>query len=296
VIEGVMMRSPRFFAVACRRANKEIVVQEESVESLLKNFQWLNKPFLRGTLALIDSMTLGMKSLMFSANIAMADAMPVDPKPSVEENAGDKPAPKKQSINDIAVGATMVIGLLIGVAVFMIGPYFLGIANQFYRSLAEGLIRIAIFVGYIAAISQMNDIKRVFEYHGAEHKVINTYEANLDLTDENFSKFTTIHPRCGTSFILVVLVLSIVLFSFLGFTHASRPMLALYRLLFLPIIAGIGYEAIRFAGKHKDSRVMTTLLAPGLLMQKMTTREPTDDQVEVALSALQAVMKKEAEA
>ena len=307
VIEGVMMRSPRFFAVACRRANKEIVIRQESVESILKKFQWLNKPFLRGTLALIDAMVLGVKALMFSADVAMEDIQQTNPKKgkkaqeAVREAPAEKPSkPKGQSINDITVGASMILGLVIGIGVFMIGPHLLAdllkkwIQRPIWLNLAEGTLRIGLFVGYVAAISLMKDIRRVFQYHGAEHKVINTLEAGLDLNPENFGKYTTIHPRCGTSFILIVLVFSIVVYSFLGW-HPAWYERVIYRLLLLPVIAGLAYEVIRFAGRHKDSRILAAILSPGLLMQRLTTREPSEDQVEVALRALQAVMEMEAE-
>lgn len=207
---------------------------------------------------------------------------------------------KSQSINDIAISITMVLGVLLGVGIFMIGPHLLvdllkaWIKKPLWLNLAEGGVRISLFVGYVAVISLMKDIRRVFMYHGAEHKVINTYEAGLELTPENIAKYGTIHPRCGTSFLLVVLVLSIVVYSFLGWTNVWY-LRVLYRLLLLPVIAGIGYEVIRFAGKHRESRLVSALLSPGLLMQRLTTREPTDDQVEVALRSLQAVMEKEAE-
>ena len=205
---------------------------------------------------------------------------------------------QKNSINDIAISATMILGVALGVGVFMIGPHLLAgllkkvIASTIWVNLAEGGIRIALFVGYVATISLMKDIRRVFEYHGAEHKVINTFEAGLDLTPENFNKYTTIHPRCGTSFILVVLVFSIIVYSFLGWQNAWYVRIA-YRLLLLPVIAGFAYELIRFAGRHKDSRILAAILSPGLLMQRLTTRKPSDDQVEVALTALRAVMEKE---
>jgi uncharacterized protein YqhQ len=205
---------------------------------------------------------------------------------------------KKSSINDIAISATMILGVALGVAIFMIGPHLLAgllkkaIASIFWVNLAEGGIRIAFFVGYVATISLMKDIRRVFEYHGAEHKVINTFEAGLDLTPENFNRYTTIHPRCGTNFILVVLVFSIIVYSFLGWQNAWY-MRIVYRLLLLPVIAGFAYETIRFAGKHKNSKILEIILSPGLLLQRLTTRKPSDDQVEVALTALKAVMEKE---
>lgn len=290
VIEGVMMRSPRFFAIACRRQNNEIVIQQESVESILKRFQWLNKPFLRGTLALIDAMMIGMKALMFSADIAMSD---LEPEKSQETEG-------KKSVNDIAISATMVLGIALGIGIFMIGPHLLAdllkkwIHHPIGLNLAEGGVRIVLFVAYVASISLMKDIQRVFQYHGAEHKVINTLEADQELVPENFAKHTTIHPRCGTNFILIVLLTSIVIYSFLGWTNVWYMRIA-YRLMLLPLIAGIAYEIIRFAGRYRGSRLFAVLLAPGLLMQRLTTRKPTDDQVEVALRALQSVMEKEKE-
>ena len=306
VIEGVMMRSPRFFAIACRRMNKEIVVQTEPVKSFMTKVKWLNKPFIRGTLALIDTMMLGMKALMFSTNIAMEDIEeanpPKDKKPAAEAAVkSDKQSKTKtQTINDITIGATMVFAMAIGVGIFVVGPNLLAdllkkwISSSFLFNLAEGGVKFLLFVGYIALISRMKDIRRVFEYHGAEHKVINTFEAGLDLTPENFAKFSTIHPRCGTSFLLFVIVVSIVVHMFLGWTPVWYERV-LYRLMFLPLIAGIAYEMIKLAGKYKCSKVLNVLMSPGLMLQRLTTRPPSDDQVEVALKSLEAVMAKEKE-
>ncbi|MDI6828983.1 MAG: DUF1385 domain-containing protein [Armatimonadota bacterium] len=328
VIEGVMMRSPRYFAVACRRINKEIVIQQESVESLLRRFQWLNKPFLRGTLALIDALVLGVKSLTYSANIAMEDIENADPKKQkagpgtasglfsillgilrnivlwsalfLVGTAGECGSKKKSTVNDIAIGGTLVLGLGLGVGLFIILPHIVigflekPLKSSLLLNLAEGIFRLVLFVAYIAAISLMKDIRRVFEYHGAEHKVINTFEAGLELTPENFAKHGTIHQRCGTSFILFVLVMSIFLFAFLGWHHVWYLRI-ISRLALLPVLAGIAYETIRYAGKHKDSKVVNLILSPGLLLQRLTTRQPSDDQVEVALKALEAVLDKERE-
>ena len=308
VIEGVMMRGARYFAIACRRENKEIVIEQGSVESLLKRIRWLNKPFLRGTLALIDALVLGMKSLTFSANVAMADIEQSNPKKGKKhqeaDSTGDGEGPgkaKSQSMNDITIGATMVLGIALGIGIFVVGPHLLAdllkksIRSSVGLNLAEGFVRIALFVGYVAAISLMKDIRRVFQYHGAEHKVINTLEADLELTPQNFEKYTTIHPRCGTSFILVVLVLSIVVYSLLGWQPAWYVRV-LYRLALLPVLAGIAYEMIRFAGKRKDSKVLAAILSPGLILQRLTTREPTEDMVEVAHRALEVVLEREKEA
>lgn len=306
VIEGVMMRGPKYYAVACRRANNEIVIEQESVETMLRKFQWLNKPFLRGTLALIDAMALGMKALMFSANLAMEDVEKAEAEKPSKEKAGRKAKPAKpkpeggQKINDIAVWGTMILALGLAIGVFFVLPQLLTgllqkkIQSHLLLNIIDGLIRFAFFIAYIVGISYMKDIKRVFEYHGAEHRVINTFEAGLDLTPENITEFGTIHQRCGTSFLLIVMVIAIVVHMFLGWNPAWYLRVPL-RLAFLPVIAGLAYETIRFAGKHRGSRVMNALLSPGLLLQKVTTQPPSEDQVEVAVAALQAVLAKENE-
>lgn len=304
VIEGVMMRSPRFFAIACRKPNNEIVVKQEPVESYLKNFMWMNIPFLRGTLALIDSMAMGMKALTFSADVAMEEPPTTDESSKPESDSKKKKKPAKAqsgSISDIAIGSTLIFGLLLGILIFVVLPQVAAtrlekqLMHPWWLNIAEGLIRIVFFVTYIALISRMKDIQRVFMYHGAEHKVINTYEAGLPLTKENFDKYTTIHPRCGTSFITFVLILSIIVFSVVLGWHPSIMYRIVTRLILLPVIAGIGYEMIKLVGRHKDSKILNLVLAPGLWLQKLTTNEPTDDQVEVALRALQAVMGMEEE-
>ncbi len=305
VIEGVMMRGPKYYAVACRRANNEIVIEQESVETILRKFQWLNKPFLRGTLALIDAMALGMKALMFSANLAMEDVEKAEAEKPKKEKPGRKAKPKAkpegpQKINDIAVWGTMILALGLAIGIFFVLPQLLAgllqkkIQSHLLLNVIDGVIRFAFFIAYIVGISYMKDIKRVFQYHGAEHRVINTFEAGLDLTPENIREFGTVHQRCGTSFLLIVMVIAIVVHMFLGWNPAWYLRVPL-RLAFLPVIAGLAYETIRFAGKHRGSRVMNTLLSPGLLLQRVTTQPPSEDQVEVAVAALQAVLAKENE-
>jgi uncharacterized protein YqhQ len=309
VIEGVMMRGPKDFAIAVRRANGEIASTSENVETIFSKLKWLKKPFLRGTFALIDAMTLGIKALKYSADIAMGDiaASESDAKP-------DQPQPK--GINDITVGAIMVLGLLGGVALFFFVPILLTKSlNQHIRvpwqlTAIEGCIKIAMFVGYVAVISMLKDIRRVFQYHGAEHKTINAYEAGEELTVENVSRYTKAHVRCGTSFILVVLVTGIVVFALVAdrlpygnLTAHAKSMRILssfirwgYKLALLPFVAGISYEVIRLAGNCKDSIITKLILLPGLLMQKITTREPEPEMIEVAIKSLQCVLDKEAAA
>jgi len=301
VIEGVMMRGPKDFAVSVRTSDGEIITKKENVESIIGRFKWLDKPFLRGTLALIDSMVLGIKALKYSADIAMADAMEAEAKArSKDETLPDlvKEKANKSSINELAVGAMMVIGLALGLALFMLVPILivkplkttLGLPSWAGAGL-EGGVKIAIFVLYVAAISMMKDIRRVFQYHGAEHKTINAYEANEELTVERVRQYTKVHVRCGTSFILVVLVTSILVFMFISWDSIIERFL--YKILLLPVVAGVAYEVIRFAGRHKNSSLAGALVWPGLLMQKITTREPEPEMIEVAIRSLQSVLESE---
>jgi uncharacterized protein YqhQ len=307
IIEGVMMRGPKDFGVAVRRSNGEIVTTCENVDSVIGKFKWLDKPFLRGTLALIDSMALGIKALKYSADIAMADAVEEEAAKQVDrEDAGSQAVsdpqaedPKKAKVNDIAVGAMMVVGLVLGLALFMLVPIFVVKPLKSAWELPawgsaalEGAVKITLFVGYVLAISLMKDIRRVFQYHGAEHKTINAYESKVELTVENVLQHTKVHVRCGTSFILVVLLASIVVFMFVPWQ--SIVVRFAYKLMLLPLVAGIAYEVIRFAGRHKESPLSAMLVWPGLLMQKITTREPEPEMVEVAIKSLQAVLEAEA--
>lgn len=318
------MRGPKDYGVAVRKASGEIVTKKEDVDSILGNFKWLNKPFLRGTLAMIDSMALGMKALMYSADIAMQDAVvseKADDAQSSEDSktseadtikANDrKTKASGGSINDIAISAFMILGLVIGLALFFFVPIVFSkmlrpvIHVGWQLTVIEGMIKIALFIGYVAAISQLKDVRRVFQYHGAEHKTINAYESGADLTVENVMQHTKVHVRCGTSFILIVLVTSILVFalvadhlpygSLINPSKLSYLMRWLYKLALLPIIAGIAYEVIKFAGKFKNSIATTILTFPGLLMQKITTREPEPEMIEVAIISLKCVLEKEAE-
>ncbi|MGC8785588.1 MAG: DUF1385 domain-containing protein [Armatimonadota bacterium] len=281
VIEGVMMRSPRYFAVACRHPNGEIVLKlEDLANSWLARLKWLNRPFLRGTLALLDAMALGIRALRFSADVQLEE---------------QTQTVQQKRINDLAIGSTMIIGLLVGLGLFVALPttltQLLPWKHPVLLNMLDGIIRIALFIGYVLAVGSLKEIRRVFQYHGAEHKAINTLEAGLPLTMENAKAQSRIHPRCGTSFVMVVLILAIFVFSLAG-----RPPIWIripLHIALLPLVAGIAYEAIKFAGRHKDSRFTRWLLAPGLWSQHITTREPEEAQIEVALRALQAVVEQE---
>lgn len=310
VIEGVMMRSPRFFAVACRKPDGTIVVQEEPVDkSIMGRLKWMNRPFLRGTLALVDAMALGMKALNFAAGVQAAEV--TTSEPSMNGLSATTASPAKQSkINDIAIGATMVFSVCFGVALFIALPTFLtqlaqpyvGVHSQVLQTrqqqvmlnLVDGFVRIAIFLGYIALISRLENIRRVFQFHGAEHKAINALEAGDPLTVEACMRNSRIHPRCGTSFIIVVLIASILVHSVFPRPPHYLMRLALHISL-IPVVAGIAYEVIKLAGKYRHLAVTSWLLAPGLWSQRLTTREPDAEHVEVAIAALQAVLVAEEE-
>jgi len=330
VIEGVMMRSPRFFAVACRRlSNGEIMVRQENVESMTAKWQWMNKPFLRGTLALVDSMVMGYRALMYAANIQMADEAAQNPPDSPKaadpptapradaggsaesqaETAAEKEVDQAAgaSINGIAIGATVFLALFFALGLFWVVPTLLTqivqhqlhigrhvtVAQSILLNLGDGLIRIAIFLGYVLLISRMDHVKRLFQYHGAEHKAINALEAGKPLTLESARESSRIHPRCGTNFIFIVLIVGIIVYSFFG-----RPPIYIrvpLHLMLLPVVAGISFEVLKFAGKYRDKKWAQWLVAPGLATQYLTTRVPDDSQIEVALAALVSVWDKEHE-
>ena len=321
VVEGVMMRSPRFFAVACRKLSSgEIVVRLEPVEKHLRGFQWLNRPFLRGSLALVDAMALGIKALTYAANVQATDgprAAETEAAPAsslnlaLGEGVAEKTTEKTKSpdgtINGIAIGLTTVVSLVLGFGLFWTFPALLtdrllpthGLAHgRLVSNLAEGAIRLAIFFLYIGLISRMAHIQRVFQYHGAEHKAINTLESGLPVTLENARAASRIHPRCGTNFIVLVLLTSVVVFSVVprhSFHEGILPVLETVglRLLLLPVVAGIAYEILKWAGANRDKAWAQALIAPGLRTQYLTTRVPDDSQIAVAIAALDAVWAEE---
>jgi uncharacterized protein YqhQ len=277
VLEGVMMRGSQAMAVAVRSPDGEIVTHVEPVNQALYNGPISRVPFLRGLTMLWDALGLGLRSLMFSADVAMEE--------------------EEVSFSGPVAWGTMAFSFAFGIGLFFILPLLIvGFVDRWIESsllsnLLEGLIRLLLFVGYVILIGLMPDIRRVFAYHGAEHKTINAYEAGADLTPPSVQRFTTLHPRCGTAFLLSVVVISILMFSLLG-----RPVLwlrALSRLLLIPVIAGVAYEYIRFSARHMDKRLIRAIAAPNLAMQKLTTREPEEDMLEVAIKAFHCMMAAE---
>lgn len=312
VIEGVMMRSPRFFAVACRAPNGKIVLHTEALsQSWFKRFGVFKIPFLRGTFALFDALLLGIKALNFSAKIQTEWANAKEPaelKDGEIENEIVSATPQMEGWMKAAVVGSMIVGLALGIGLFKVTPIWLaqlftyfGIQGGLALNFVEGLLKASIFLFYVLLIGFLKDVNEVFKYHGAEHKAINTLEADEPLTLENARNQTRLHPRCGTSFMIVVLLLSIIGFTLVprslieGSVVANLTLRTIFQLALLPLIAGIAYEAIRFAGKHRKNRWIRAVFFPGLMTQYLTTREPTDHQIHVALVALQAVLEKENE-
>jgi uncharacterized protein YqhQ len=278
VLEGVMMRGPSNWAVAVRKPNGQIAEVCRPIESVMKRHWFFRLPVIRGVIALGESLAIGFRALSISANYAAQD-----------ESEG---AEAETEISRGAIIFAFLIAIGFAISLFKVGPALLAdllpISNGFWFVLVEGLIRVSVFVAYLVLISLLPDLRRVFQYHAAEHKAINAYEAGEELEPQRVQRFSLIHPRCGTAFLLWVMVIAIFVFAFFG-----RPVwywLIISRILLLPVIAGLAYELIRFAGKHTGNRIVMTLLAPGLWLQRLTTREPTLDQLEVSIRALREVL------
>lgn len=295
VIEGVMMRGPKESAIAVRKPDGEIIVEKKPINSFVAKFKINKIPLIRGAFSFVESLIEGTKALMFSAEFF--DIEEDDTKQKKEEMTEEelkKLEKKEKKTLSVAIYFSVVIALVFSVGVFMLLPaaiiegirHFIEL-NQVVVSLFEGILRILIFLGYVIAVSRMEDIKRVFQYHGAEHKTIFCYEAGEELTVENVKKQKRLHPRCGTSFLIFVMIVSIILFSFISAENAV--MRVLIRLLLLPVVAGISYELIKFAGRHSGP-VVDFISAPGMWLQKITTNEPDDSQIEVAIEAMKAVL------
>jgi uncharacterized protein YqhQ len=282
VLEGVMMRGPSNWSVAVRKPDGDIAHVSRSIESPMKRHAVARLPVIRGIFALGESLTIGFRALAISANYA-----------AQEEGASDEDVSKELSRGQLFFAFAVAIGFAI--ALFKVTPALLTnllpIDSTGPFVVVEGLIRVAIFIVYLSLISLLPDLRRVFQYHAAEHKAINALEAGDELVPENVQRHSLIHPRCGTAFLLWVMVIAIFVFAFFG--RPALHWLILSRILLLPVIAGIAYELIRFAGKHTDSRLLMAFLAPGLWLQRLTTREPTLDQIEVSIRALQEVLRVE---
>ena len=292
VMEGVMMKNVDRYAVAVRKPDKEIIVKTAESPGFVKGKKFLGLPFVRGVFNFVDSLVLGMKTLTYSAGF-FDDEEEEEPEkePSKLEKKIDDFLGTKKGM-DLLMGVTVAFSMVLAVAAFMILPYLLSLLlrkvtdSQSLIAACEGVLKIAIFMGYITLISRMKDIQRVFMYHGAEHKCINCIEHGMELNVENVMKSSREHKRCGTSFLLIVMVVSIILHMFIRVD--SKTLGFVIRILLLPVVAGISYEFIRLAGTS-DNRLVALLSKPGMALQHMTTREPGPDMVEVAIASVEAV-------
>lgn len=298
LIEGVMMQGPRGMATAVRKPDGEILTEYHTIKLLRNKNKFFNIPIIRGIVGFVESMVMGYKTLMYSAEVSGMEDFEEQDMSKFERWLNDK-------FGEKLVSFVATIGSILGVVLAFLLFFYLPVlvfnkANEWtggaitdYQGLIEGVMKILIFVIYITAVSRMKDIKRLFMYHGAEHKSIACYEAGLDLTVENAKKCTRFHPRCGTSFIFVVLIFSIIVYTIVAKIFpeiaAVRVLWLVLKLAFLPIIMGVCYEFIRYAGRH-DNLFVKIVSAPGLWMQRLTTKEPTDDILEVGIAAIKAVI------
>jgi uncharacterized protein YqhQ len=295
VIEGVMMRSANGVATAVRRANGDIVVQKKEYIAITERSKLLALPIIRGAVGMIDMLYLGMTTLNWSAEIAMMDE-------EIKTKGAKSEEKKKKSDGKLATALTLVIALVLGIGLFFVFPLF--VASRFFSveqtafafNLVAGGIRVVLLLGYMLAISLMEDIKRLFRYHGAEHKSVFAFEQKSEMIPEKVKNYSRFHPRCGTSFLLIVVFVAIVSFSiidalwlqFVGpITLATR---LLVHLPFIPVVAGLAYEMIRFSAKHSNSGWGKIVIAPGLWLQRITTKDPDESQIEVAIVALRCAL------
>jgi uncharacterized protein YqhQ len=279
LIEGVLMRGRDAIAVAFRHPDGHIVWASESLTAGIHGSRLSKAPFVRGLVVLYETLVVGTRWLIRSANIqASADG--------VELGRG-------------SVALMLGITLVLGVGVFFLLPLFVAtlttasVQQDWVQHVVEGVVRVGIFLAYLALISRMPDIRRVFEYHGAEHMTIHALEAGDPLTTDNVRKYPTAHPRCGTEFLVVVIILSIFMFSLVG--RQSLPVMVLSRILLIPVIAGVGYEILKFGAKHRANPLVKALIAPGILVQMITTKQPTDDQIEVAIVSMEQALEADGE-
>jgi uncharacterized protein YqhQ len=292
VMEGVMMKNQEKYAVAVRKPDGEITLKISEYKGIIKNKKIRNMPILRGVFSFIESLYLGVSTLTFSASFFEEEEPEHEKKQTKKREKKALTEEQQKRQDSLMMGGTVAFSIVLAVAIFMILPYYISVFFQKFTdsymliAVLEGLIRLAIFIGYVAAISLMPDIKRVYMYHGAEHKCINCIEHGMDLTVENVRKSSRLHKRCGTSFLLIVMIISIFFFMFIHVD--SRVLRLVLRLVLIPVIAGVSYEFIRLAGRS-DNAVVNLLSKPGLLLQHITTKEPEDDMIEVGMASVEAV-------
>jgi uncharacterized protein YqhQ len=288
VMEGVMMRAPHSYCVAVRKPNGEIVTEEQPLQKMSEKYPIFKYPVIRGLGTLAQAMTLGVKALKFSANAALDES-----EAGADGTSGEKP---KEEISSWMMTANLIFSLGFFIFLYKFVPLFLAtklggyvpsLSGRFATNMVDGVIRMVIFLAFLFLLSQMKDIRRVFEYHGAEHKVVFNFESRKAVTVENAQKFVTFHPRCGTSFLLVIMTISMIVYALVPVDGFVAKFLA--RIALLPVITGLSYELIRFAAK-KQGTLMGVLSAPGLWLQRITTKQPDDSEVAVAIHALEGAM------
>jgi len=272
VMEGVMMRSKDHMVVCVRQPNNEIVTKTEELHSLSQKYGFLKLPFLRGILALFETLYSGIKGIYFSANAAFGDD-------------------EEESLNPKEIAVVVAVAICLSILLFSVTPFFLTSLLNFgggvVFNIVEGIVRLSFLLAYLAAVSLVGDFKRIFQYHGAEHTAINAYESGVELNVENARKYSRFHARCGTSFLLIVTLISILFFSLMP--SADYLVRLSYRVVLIPVISAVSYELLKLSDKYRDSRIMKVLVAPGLALQHLTTRQPDDDMIEVALKAVKEV-------
>ena len=292
IIEGVMMRGKKMYACAIRKPDKEIIVDKKQIKSSQDRPKILSLPFIRGSVALIDSLILGMKIISYSAEfLDTEEEQPSKFDEFLEKKLGDK-------LNDIIIAISVIFALALSVGLFMVLPTWISsffgnfLPGSWALGIVEGLVRIAIFLIYLILVTKMNEMKRIFQYHGAEHKTINCFEHEEELTVENVKKHSRFHKRCGTSFLVIVMLVS--MFVFLFVRIKSVPLRILSRIILFPVISGISYEFIRLAGRS-EAKIVQIISAPGIYIQRLTTAEPDDEMIEVAIAAMKGVLEDEPE-
>jgi uncharacterized protein YqhQ len=308
IMEGVMMRGTDAWSAAVQRQDGTIMVISQNIVDLTHRFRWAKWPLIRGNVALVDTLVLGLRSLMFSFNVLVEEQQQLDRQAAEEAAAAEaalpeleaeghgkrkKKAPKKQSDMGWAIWLAMLPSMAIGLGLFILLPaalvkVLLHEPSDVLKNLIEGCVRLVIILSYIATISLLKDIRRLFEYHGAEHATINCFEAGEAVTLENCRRHSPLHPRCGTAFLLVFIVVKILVGTVLPYPEVLWQLMAL-RILMIPIVAALAYEIVRYGGRHRDSLLSRIMAQPGLLMQRLSTRPPSDEQIKIAIYALATV-------
>lgn len=287
VIEGIMMRNKDRYAIAVRKPDKEIELLVKENKLLTDKFKWLNVPVIRGVVSFVDSLVTGVSTISYSASF-------YDDPEEQEDTKIDKVgnAVFKDKLESVLMAFTVILAVLLAIGLFMVLPYFISrllsqvVASEMFLNFVEGVVRLLIFFVYVILISQMKDIKRTFMYHGAEHKCINCVEHGMRLTVNNVKRSSRYHKRCGTSFMFLVIIISAIFFIFIRVDNTVLQLVL--RLLLVPVIAGVSYEIIKIAGKY-DNKIVNAISVPGMCFQKLTTKEPEDDMIEVAIKAVEAV-------